>query len=78
MAPEIILGYTQDDLIQLKLALASGATMVSVGGRTIQYRTKKELMELIKLVENELNGTTEADDTTNANMIVATFDKKGK
>ena len=68
--------FTIEDLVSLKEALVSGASTVQVGGRMITYRSKKELLELIRLVEDDLNGT--ADDDCNSSVVVAGFDKKGR
>lgn len=71
--------WTQDDLTQLKRALISGASSVSIssGGiqRTVTWRSKNELLELIKAVEDELNGSTGEDLSS---VVIGSFDKKGK
>ena len=73
--------YTQDDLLALKQALVTGASSVTISGptgsRTITYRSKDELLELIRMVEDKLNGTQESL-TDNSTVIVSGFDKKGK
>ncbi len=69
--------FTQEDLLNLKEALVSGASTVTVGGRSITYRSKKELLELIKIVQDELAGN-DPSVTENTSTIIASFDKKGR
>lgn len=67
--------YTQDDLDALKEALLTGASQVTVNGRTIIYRSKKELMELIGMIEDQLSGNTNLESSTT--VVVGGFSRKG-
>ena len=69
------LGFTQADLNNLRAALVSGAKRVQCGDRTIEYQSKKELMEIIEMVQNELNGVSESD--TDPSVVRATFSRGG-
>ena len=53
--------FTQQDLDNLKEALVSGAATVMVNGRSITYRSKQDLLDLIKLVEDDLAGDDVSD-----------------
>lgn len=66
--------YTIEDLVSLKQALISGASQTTIGDRTVTWRTVKELLELIKIVENDLAGNTPQSDNS---VIKSSFDKKG-
>lgn len=67
--------YTQDDLNALKEALLTGATQVTVNGRTIIYRSKKDLMDLIKMIEDQLSGADTSD--SSSTVVVGGFSRKG-
>lgn len=49
------LTFTESDLAALKAALLSGASEVSIGDRRVKYKTQKELIEAIRMVEAYLN-----------------------
>ena len=68
--------YTIEDLTNLKEALAIGATTVTVGGRSITYRSLNDMIRLIKIISGELAG----DDALleNSSTVIASFDKKGR
>lgn len=71
--------WTLDDLAQLKQALVSGASNVSIssGGitRQVTWRSKSELLELIRMVEDELSGATAEDMSS---VVIGGFSRKGK
>lgn len=68
-------GYTSDDLAALKAALVTGATKVQIGDREISYRTKSELLDLIRIVQAELSAPSTS---SSPNLIKATFSKGAK
>lgn len=70
-----MINYTQDDLDALKEALLTGATQVTVNGRTIIYRSKKDLMDLIKMIEDQLSGADNSESSTT--VVVGGFNRKG-
>lgn len=70
--------FTQSDLESLKSALVSGASRVQVGDRSIELRSKAELLELIDMVEKDLAGQNSSDATENTSVIVSRFDKQGR
>ena len=46
--------FTQDQLDKLKEALISGATSISMDGRTISFRSQDDLRSLIAEIERAL------------------------
>lgn len=50
------MSYTETQLSALRTAYASGATEVSYEGKTIKYRSLKELGQAIARVEASLKG----------------------
>ncbi|MGE0724257.1 MAG: phage head-tail joining protein [Alphaproteobacteria bacterium] len=46
--------YTADDLAKLKRLLIAGAGRVTVGGKTIEYRSSAEIEKAITTVAGEL------------------------
>lgn len=65
------IGFTTEDLMNLKAALASGALIVQIGDRTVRYRDQKDIIQAIRMVQQELNQVP-AD---TASAIQATFSK---
>jgi hypothetical protein len=65
------LGFTTADLAALKSALASGATEVQIGDRRVKYQSLKDMIAIIKMVQEELDGVTA--DTDNPSMIKASY-----
>lgn len=63
--------FTQADLANLKAALLTGALEVSVGDRTIRYRSQTEIIALIRLIEAQMAGSA----TQNPSKIQATYSK---
>lgn len=68
------MAYTIDDLTVLKEALVSGASQVTIGNRTIIFRSKTDLLELIRMIEGSLS---DDDITDSGSVVIAGFDKKG-
>lgn len=50
--------YTQQQLIDIINAAASGAQRVSYGDKSVEYRSLTELRELISTIGSDLAGTT--------------------
>lgn len=65
------LTFTQTDLDNLKAALVTGAMEVRVGDRTIKYRSQKEILDAIRLVQLMMDGAPDDD----PNVVQATFSK---
>jgi hypothetical protein len=66
------IGFTTADLANAKAALASGALRVQLGDRLVIYRSQKEILELIRVIQTELNG---ANVTATAAVSQASFSK---
>lgn len=69
-----MLNFTEQDLNNLKDALKSGATTVTIGNRSMTYRSLDDILKLIKLIENNINDTA-SESTTN---VVSGFSRKGE
>ena len=55
MAPALLtMAYTQQQIDDLRAAIAEGVTYVSSGGRTITYRSLSEMMQVLRMMENDL------------------------
>jgi hypothetical protein len=67
------LSFTQADLDALKAALLTGATTVQIGDRTITYRSQKDLLAAMRMIENYLNGVD--TDDSGPNTIQAGFSR---
>jgi hypothetical protein len=48
--------YTQQQVADLKAAIAGGQLMVRSGDRSIQYRSLDEMRTVLRLMEDELAG----------------------
>lgn len=68
--------FTQTDLDNVKAALVSGATIVKLGDRMVQYRSQDEILKLCQLIQNYLAGVTSTSD--NPSMIQAGFSRDGE
>lgn len=66
------MGFTTADLANLKAALVSGALEVTIGDRTVKYRSQKDLIATIAMVQAELEGDSPA---TTSKIIQATYNK---
>lgn len=64
--------YTQGDLDSIKEALLTGAVEVQIGDRKIKYRSQKEILELKKMVENDLASQSSS---VSPNVIKAKYSK---
>ena len=69
--------FTQQDLDNLKEALVSGATTIMVNGRSITYRSKQDLLSIIKLVEDSLAGNDVSGEELSS-IVVGGFQRKGE
>lgn len=69
-----MLNFTEQDLNNLKDALKSGVTTVTIGNRSMTYRSLDDILKLIKLIENNINDTA-SESTTN---VVSGFSRKGE
>jgi hypothetical protein len=67
--------YTQSDLENLRAALVSGATSVTIGNRTITFRSKNDLLDLIRMVEDELADLSASEYSS---VVIGGFNKKGR
>lgn len=66
--------YTQADLDSLNEALLTGAEEVTIGDRRIKYRSKADLLGLIKMIQEKLDNAANA--TKSSSTVQATY-KKG-
>ena len=55
------MSYTQEDISELKRALATGATSVKIADRIINYRSVEEIQRILSIIENEIAGNTNAN-----------------
>ena len=70
------MSYTQDDLIAINEAITTGATNVKIDGREIGYRPLKELLQIKKMIQDDLAGTSDAtSETVQPARIQATYSK---
>lgn len=66
--------FTETDLNNLKAALVSGALRVRIGDRDVIYRSQTEILKLIEMIQNYLQGASAQTCTAN---IVPVIYKKG-
>lgn len=64
--------FTQTDLDNAKAALVSGATEVRVGDRIIKYRAQTDIINLIQVISQYLDGV---NTQTTPNVVSATYSK---
>ncbi len=67
--------YTESDLLKLKEALLTGASSVSIGDRTITFRSQADLLKLIESIQTNLQAEDE-DWIPTSNTVQATWRKK--
>lgn len=67
--------FTQADVNNLKAALVSGANEVTIGDRTVRYRTQSDLLKILKMAEEFLASNTS---TVTSNLVQAKFSKGAK
>lgn len=53
--------YTQEDVIELKKAIATGALSVKIADRSIAYRSTEEMIRILSMIENEIAGNANAN-----------------
>lgn len=46
--------FTHEQYAALKEAIASGATTITYGDKTVSYRSLSEMKELVRMIEDEL------------------------
>lgn len=46
--------FTHEQYTALKDAIASGATTITYGDKTVSYRSLSEMKELVRMIEDEL------------------------
>lgn len=68
--------YTEDDLVALKAALVSGATLVHIGDREVRYRSQKEILEAIRMIEDQISAPADVPDLIQASYSRNTKTKK--
>lgn len=66
--------YTESDLEALKAALINGTSSVSIGDRTVTFRSVNELKSLIKEIEENISA--QASTPKQTKMIQASWCKK--
>jgi hypothetical protein len=66
-----VLGFTTQDLANLKAALVSGALIVQIGDRMVRYRDQKDIIQAIRMVSEDINGSP----TDTVSTVQATFNK---
>jgi len=49
--------WTQADIVRLKAAIASGVKQVMEGGRMVTYDTFESMVERLRMMEAEVNGS---------------------
>ena len=69
------LTFTTADLDALKAAFLTGALSVSIGDRTVTYRSQRELLAAIQMVQDVLNGIS-SDVENNPGTIQAGYARK--
>lgn len=68
------MNFTQDDLIALKAALLMPEAEVTIGDRRVKFKTQKEILQMIQIVQEALDGVP----TESPNQIAASFSKGQK
>lgn len=63
--------FTQADLDNLKAALVSGASEVQIGDRKVKYKSQKEILEAIRIVQQSLEDAS----PSSVNVIPTGFSK---
>jgi hypothetical protein len=66
--------YTLEQYTTLKAAIAQGALMVQYADKRVQYRSLSEMLEILKLMEQEL-GIGSGAATFQGTRRVAQYDK---
>ena len=66
--------FTTADLDALKEALISGATEVQIGDRRVKYKSQKEIIQAIKMIQSVIDGAP----SETPNVISTTYTKGRK
>lgn len=66
--------FTQDDLDALVSALKTGASKVQIGDRVVEYRSQKDLIAAIKMVQSYIDGVSTTADGS-PDIIRPTYSK---
>ena len=66
--------FTTADLDALKEALISGATEVQIGDRRVKYKSQKEIIQAIKMIQSVIDGAP----SETQNVISTTYTKGRK
>lgn len=54
------MAFTQEDIDELKKAIASGALKVEYADKKIEYKSNTQMFEALRLMEKEVNGGTQS------------------
>jgi hypothetical protein len=69
--------FTQEQIDAVVTVLAGGISSVQVGDRQVQYMSKKDLLELLQLMQ--ASGATSVDTSKRSpNNVAYKFSKKGR
>lgn len=55
------MAWTQDEIDELKKAIASGAEEVQFSDRRIRFRSKQDMLDLLKLMQDEVSGASSSE-----------------
>lgn len=55
------MSWTQTDVDNLKEAIASGAAEIQFSDRRIKFRSKQEMLDLLKLMQDDIAGSNDAN-----------------
>lgn len=69
------LTFTQADLDALKAAFVTGALTVEIGDRKVTYRSQRDLLAAINMVDAAINGISD-DIDNNANVVQSGYARK--
>jgi hypothetical protein len=68
--------FTTADLNNLKAALLSGATLVHIGDREVRYRSQKDILDAIKMIEDSL--ATQFTSDSSPNLVQASYKRNNR
>lgn len=66
--------FTQADLDALKEAFVTGALEVQIGDRRVVYRSQKDLLAAMKMIEDAVTGVSD-DIDDNPNVVQAGYSR---
>lgn len=52
------MAFSQDDINRLKRAIATGTKSCEIEGQTVEYRSIKEMREILSMMEREVGGSS--------------------